>query len=113
MKYPYPIASMLINIVAGIVYPALFIWAVNTLFGAGIPFRFKTWLASLLMFLTLRFFINKSYYPAPDYDDYDDEYDDDEDDDEYDEEEDDDEDDEDDNDPPPYRPRRGRMRRVK
>jgi len=29
--------------------PLLFIWSINTLFGLGIGYTFKTWLASLLL----------------------------------------------------------------
>ncbi len=96
----YHITSLLISFVAILVYPALFIWAVNTLFACGIPLTLKTWLASLVLFLSVRFFANKTYTP-PDYYNYESDEDEDE---EYE-----DEDEYDDDDPPP----RGHIRRVK
>ena len=80
--------SVILSLVFGAVYPALFIWAVNTLFKLGIPFTFKTYLASLVLFLCLRFYFNKTHYHT-DYGD-DDYYDDYEDEEEEEEEEDDD-----------------------
>ncbi len=83
--------SLILSLILGAVYPALFIWAVNTLFRVGIPFTFKTYLASLALFLSLRYFLNKDHYHSDRLDDY---YGDDEDDDEdYEEEDDDDPDD--------------------
>jgi hypothetical protein len=105
MAINYHIASLLIKLVASIGFPIAFIWAVNTLFGLGIPFTLRTWLASLLLFLTLRFFVNRTYYPAArDYSDYEA----DEDEDEYDEEYDDDDDE-----PEPNDPNKRRIRRIK
>ena len=104
----YHITSLLISLVAVLVYPALFIWAVNTLFACGIPLTFKTWLASLVLFLSVRFFVNKTYTPPDDYYDYESDEDEDEDED-YEDEEEDDDDDDDDN-PPPHR---RHIRRVK
>jgi len=76
--------SMILSLIFGALYPALFIWCVNTLFRVGIPFTFKTYFASLLMFMCLRYFLTKEPYrnsPLDDYygyDDDDDDYDDDE-----------------------------------
>lgn len=115
MAINYHIASLLIKLVASIGLPIAFIWALNTLFGLGIPFTFRTWLASLLLFLTLRFFVNRTYYPVDrDYSDYEADEDEDEDEDEYDEEYDDGDDDGDDDDEPePNDPNKRRIRRIK
>lgn len=112
MKY-HPILSLVLPLILGLVYPLVFIWAVNTLFSLGIPFTFKTWLASLVLFLVIRFFLNKTHYHTETYDDY---YDNEQ----YEDEEDDEEEEESDNDdddnghrPDPHYPSRGRMRRIK
>jgi hypothetical protein len=34
--------------------PIALIWAVNTLFAAGIPYTFQTWLAALILSIWLR-----------------------------------------------------------
>ncbi len=73
------IASFL-NVIAYIISPVLFIWAVNTLFECGIEMTFKTWLAGFVLIMLLKFHL-KSSGAFPDneyegYDDYDDEYDD-------------------------------------
>lgn len=111
----YTKLRLIVSLASGLVFPGLFIWAVNTLFGLGIPLTFKTWLASLVLFLTIRYFVNKSHYPVS-YDDYG--YDEDEefedyDDEEYDEDEDEDEDEDDDDEPTPVNSRNKRLRRVK
>ena len=38
-----------------VVSPLAAIWAVNTLFGTGIPFTFSTWLASAVLVVVIRF----------------------------------------------------------
>lgn len=110
----HPVLSILLPLILGLVYPLLFIWAVNTLFSLGIPFTFKNWLASLVLFLVVRFFLNKPHYHTETYDDYygDASYEDEEEDEEDDET---DIDDDDDNGhrPEPHYPNRGRMRRIK
>ena len=111
-----PIFNIVLPLILGIVYPLLFIWAVNTLFSLGIPFTFKNWLASLVLFLVVRFFLNKTHYHTETHDESD-EYDEAESDYDYeDEDEDEDETDNGDDDghrPDPHYPRRGRMRRIK
>jgi len=108
MAVNYNIMSLLLSLVVALVYPALFIWAVNTLFGYDIPLTFKTWLASLVLFLTLRFFVNKAHSPS-DYPGYESDYDDEDYDDEEEEDYDDDEEEEDDY-PDPNSPH---IRRIK
>jgi hypothetical protein len=113
----YTKLRLILIIIAGLVYPGVFLWTVNTLFGLGIPYTFKTWLASLLFFWVIRFFVNKSTYPVP-YNAYDDEYDeDDEYDDEYGNEYDDDDsyddDDDDNNNGPEPEPTNSRNKKVR
>lgn len=43
------------GLVLHIISPLLFIWSVNTLFNAGIPFSFKTWFAGLILIIVVRF----------------------------------------------------------
>jgi len=76
---PTDMAASFLNVIAYIISPILFIWAVNTLFECGIPMTFKTWLAGFVLIMLLKFhFRNTGGFP----DEYDicDEYDEDEDD---------------------------------
>jgi hypothetical protein len=42
--------AFILGLVVGIVFlPFAGIWALNTLFGTGIPYTFQTWLASLVL----------------------------------------------------------------
>ncbi|MFI5412389.1 MAG: hypothetical protein ACHQX1_00680 [Candidatus Micrarchaeales archaeon] len=43
------ILGIIAVIVAAVVIPYVFIWALNTLFGLGIQFNFYTWLAALII----------------------------------------------------------------
>ncbi len=108
MSPKFYIASILLIALIGAVLAGIFIWTLNTLFQVVIPFTFKTWLASLLFLLTLRFFLTKGQ-PSHIYDDYG--FDEEEDEDEEDDEE--DEEDEDDFEPPPRRTRGRGIRRIK
>lgn len=60
MMYNRP--NVFLSIILGLIFPALFIWAVNILFGLGVAFTFKTYLASLTLLLCLRFFTSKNTY---------------------------------------------------
>lgn len=50
------------SLILGLVLAALFIWSVNTLFGVGIPFTFKTYAASFIFLMCVRFFTSKTTY---------------------------------------------------
>ena len=52
----------LVNLMIYLVCPVLLIWAVNTLFGADIPYLFNTWLAGLVLVLIARFIIKGSLW---------------------------------------------------
>lgn len=65
------IISSLLNIVAYIISPILFIWAVNTLFNCGILISFKTWLAGFVLIMLLKFHLRGT---GNAYENYDDEY---------------------------------------
>ncbi len=59
-KGPYgglsALSIVLIVVVGGALialWPLVFIWAVNTLFEFGIPFTFWTWLAAVVILLTI------------------------------------------------------------
>ena len=54
--------NVFLSVILGLIFPALFIWAVNILFGLGVAFTFKTYLASLALLLCLRFFTSKNTY---------------------------------------------------
>ncbi len=49
--------AIVVLIVVGIAFvglwPFVFIWALNTLFGLGIPLNFWTWLAAVVILLTI------------------------------------------------------------
>ena len=46
----FPVFIIIVLILALIVFgPLVLIWALNTLFTLGIPYTFKTWLASLII----------------------------------------------------------------
>ncbi|MDM8525041.1 hypothetical protein QUF80_16850 [Desulfococcaceae bacterium HSG8] len=63
--------ASLLNFIAYLISPILFIWSVNTLFDCEIPFSFKTWLAGLVLIMLIRFHLKgqtSSY--EKDYDDY-------------------------------------------
>lgn len=59
----------LLNLLAYLICPVLFIWAVNTLFGTAIPLMFKTWLAGLILLLVVRFIIKGSLLRVSAFDD--------------------------------------------
>jgi len=65
-----------LNVVAYIISPILFIWAVNTLFNCGIPMNFKTWLAGLVIIMLIKFHLKGTSVSCPYNEDYYDEYDD-------------------------------------
>ncbi len=73
--------SSFLNLIAYLITPILFIWAVNTLFDCGIATTFKTWLAGLILTMLIRFHLRGTsdsydeYYDDEDY--YDEEADDD------------------------------------
>lgn len=54
--------NLFLSLILSIIFPFVFLWAVNTLFGLGIPFTFKTYLACLALLFCLRFFTSKTYY---------------------------------------------------
>ncbi len=73
------VISSLLNVVAYIISPILLIWAVNTLFGCGIPMSFKTWLAGFVLIMLLKFHLRGSGNTCEGYNDeyyYDDDGDD-------------------------------------
>jgi hypothetical protein len=90
---PTDMIAPFLNVIAYIISPILFIWAVNTLFDCGIPITFKTWLAGFVLIMLLKFHLKTSGDFSDniyeDYDDDDDEdgYDDDDDNDDRDIEE--------------------------
>lgn len=50
------LAIALMIVAAGVfilVWPLVFIWALNTLFGQNIPLDFWTWLAAIMIFVTI------------------------------------------------------------
>jgi hypothetical protein len=74
-----PILSLIIITGKYILFPLLFIWSVNTLFGTIIPFTIKTWLASVILIIVIRFAVKGSILDVPPYyedEDVDYEYDD-------------------------------------
>lgn len=96
--------NLLLSLILSLIFPFVFLWAVNTLFGLGIPFTFKTYLACLVLLFCLRFFTSKTYYTFdPLFDEF---YNEDMDDEEY-------EEDDDDDDGPDAPPSSGHLRRVK
>jgi hypothetical protein len=54
--------NLFLSLILSIIFPFVFLWAVNTLFGLGIPLTFKTYLACLALLFCLRFFTSKTYY---------------------------------------------------
>jgi hypothetical protein len=58
--------------------PILFIWSLNTLFGLGIPFSFKTWLSCIIILLIARIYLRNNFLPPFHADDDTDEDDDEE-----------------------------------
>lgn len=54
--------AIFLFIILHILGPILFIWSANTLFGLGIPFSFKTWLACLTLLLVLRIYLRNSFF---------------------------------------------------
>ena len=81
----YGLIAVLLQVVPYIVSPFLFIWAVNTLFGSGIPITFKTWLAVFTIIVLVRYHTRSFDKPQDPYDFY---FDEDEGDDFFDEDED-------------------------
>ncbi len=47
------IVYIILDIIAMLVYPVLFIWALNILFGLGIEYTIWTYLASVIILLVL------------------------------------------------------------
>ncbi len=82
------VITSVLNVIAYIISPILFIWAVNTLFNCGIPMNFKSWLAGLVLIMLIKFHLRGTDVSCP----YNEEYNDDEYDDEYNDEYDDDDD---------------------
>jgi len=97
--------NLLLSLILSLIFPFVFLWAVNTLFGLGIPLTFKTYLACLALLFCLRFFTSKTYYTLDLL--FDEFYNEDMDDEEYEEE------DGDDDDGPDAPPSSGHLRRVK
>ncbi|OQY60608.1 MAG: hypothetical protein B6245_00380 [Desulfobacteraceae bacterium 4572_88] len=72
------VIATLLNFIAYLISPILFIWAVNTLFNCEIIISFKTWLAGLILIMLFKFHLKglreTSYEENWDEYDEDDEY---------------------------------------
>lgn len=66
--------NAVLNIVAHLISPILFIWAVNTLFGCGIAYSFQTWLAGFVIVVLLRFHLRGSENSCEPFEDFDDDF---------------------------------------
>ncbi len=63
-----------LNVVAYLISPILFIWAVNTLFDCGIAYSFQTWLAGFVIVVLIRFHLKGSENAYGPYEDFNDDF---------------------------------------
>ena len=66
-----PAMTAVLNTVACVISPILFIWAVNTLFPCQISYSFKTWLAGFVLIILVRFHFRGADFLQDRYDEFD------------------------------------------
>ncbi len=49
----YIVPLIVLGVALVVLWPFVFIWALNTIFGLGIPLNFWTWLAAIVILITL------------------------------------------------------------
>ena len=49
----YIVPLIVLGVALVVLWPFVFIWALNTIFGLGIPLNFWTWLATIVILLTV------------------------------------------------------------
>ncbi|MEE9267846.1 MAG: hypothetical protein V3U70_00385 [Thermoplasmata archaeon] len=53
MRALFIVPLIVLGVALVVLWPFVFIWALNTIFGLGIPLNFWTWLATIVILLTV------------------------------------------------------------